>query len=224
MARSRFTSGETLHPADGVPWFFDAGSDSLEFAYSGALRPGMSERLHTPTDLGAWLAARIDRVDAAEVSDRDLTDAVNLRTALGELFLAAAAGADLPADHVDTVNLYAATPDIPPALDGGRRQAGAGRIRPAQALSTLARDAVDIFAQSAERSLRTCDDPTCGMVFYDESRTNNRRWCSMERCGNRAKVRPTASGGDASPEEKRSCDDRRGDVAQLTWTSFQKAT
>jgi predicted RNA-binding Zn ribbon-like protein len=27
------------------------------------------------------------------------------------------------------------------------------------------------------------------MVFHDESRTNNRRWCSMERCGNRAKVR-----------------------------------
>ena len=31
----RFTSGETMAPADGVPWFFDAGSDSLEFAYSG---------------------------------------------------------------------------------------------------------------------------------------------------------------------------------------------
>jgi predicted RNA-binding Zn ribbon-like protein len=26
-------------------------------------------------------------------------------------------------------------------------------------------------------------------VFRDESRTANRRWCSMQRCGNRAKVR-----------------------------------
>jgi predicted RNA-binding Zn ribbon-like protein len=26
-------------------------------------------------------------------------------------------------------------------------------------------------------------------VFFDESRSNNRRWCSMQRCGNRSKVR-----------------------------------
>jgi predicted RNA-binding Zn ribbon-like protein len=26
-------------------------------------------------------------------------------------------------------------------------------------------------------------------VFYDESRAGSRRWCSMQRCGNRAKVR-----------------------------------
>jgi len=26
-------------------------------------------------------------------------------------------------------------------------------------------------------------------VFHDESRTATRRWCSMSRCGNRAKVR-----------------------------------
>ena len=37
--------------------------------------------------------------------------------------------------------------------------------------------------------MRRATTPTCRMVFHDESRTNNRRWCSMERCGNRAKVR-----------------------------------
>ena len=63
-----------MHPSNGVPWFFDAGSDSLEFAYSGDMRRGVPEweRLREPRDLGDWLAARIDRVDPGEVTDRDL--------------------------------------------------------------------------------------------------------------------------------------------------------
>jgi len=191
MSRARFTSGEMMHPGNGVPWFFDAGSDSLEFAYTGDLARGVAEgeRLSTPAGLGRWLSERIDRVDAGEVSDRDLSDALNLRSALTGLYLAAAQGTPLPADDIDTVNLYAATPDIPPALGGGQRQAGAGRIRVGQVLSTLARDAVEIFSHPQERRVRTCDDATCRMIFHDESRTNNRRWCSMEHCGNRAKVR-----------------------------------
>lgn len=186
---TRFTHGEKLHPRDATPWFFDAGSDSLEFAYTGGLfREDLIERFAEPGDLVEWLVPRVERVDT-EVSDRDLADAKLLRDALAGLYVAAALDAPLPADDVDTVNLYAATPDIPPALAGGRRQAGAGRIRIAQVLSTLARDAVDIFSRPDENRVRTCDDPTCRMVFHDESRTNNRRWCSMERCGNRAKVR-----------------------------------
>ena len=41
---------------------------------------------------------------------------------------------------------------------------------------------------SVER-VRECAADDCAIVFYDESRSNNRRWCSMQRCGNRAKVR-----------------------------------
>jgi len=188
---ARFTSGQLMHPADGVPWFFDAGSDSLEFAYSGDLRRGVPEweQLRGPGDLGAWLAGRIDRVDPGEATDRDLADALHLRGALTGLYIAAANGAPLSPEDIDTVNLFAATPDIPPALAGGQRQAGAGRIRVGQVLSTLARDAIDVFDAIDERRVRACAADDCRMVFHDESRTNNRRWCSMEHCGNRAKVR-----------------------------------
>ncbi|MES1169760.1 MAG: ABATE domain-containing protein, partial [Leifsonia sp.] len=84
MSTARFTSGEMMHPSNGVPWFFDAGSDSLEFAYSGDLGRGVPawERLREPGDLGRWLAVRLDRVDAEEVTDRDLADALQLRGAL----------------------------------------------------------------------------------------------------------------------------------------------
>ena len=91
-------------------------------------------------------------------------------------------------EDVDTLNLYAATPDIPPALDGGSRQAGRTLVRTGQALATIARDAVHLFSH-AEGRIRECGADNCQLIFYDESRTNNRRWCSMQRCGNRAKVK-----------------------------------
>lgn len=36
--------------------------------------------------------------------------------------------------------------------------------------------------------LRLCPASDCGEAFYDGSRSGTRRWCSMELCGNRAKV------------------------------------
>lgn len=174
------STGQWLIAPEGISWFFDAGADSLDFASA-------PEPVHA-RDLGEWLAARYGRLDAGETSDRDLTDALALRVAIDRLAAAAADRAPLDPDDVDTINLFGATPDIPPALAGGRRQAGAGRLRIGQVLSTVARDAITILAVEPER-IRRCDADDCRRVFRDESRTANRRWCSMQRCGNRAKVR-----------------------------------
>jgi predicted RNA-binding Zn ribbon-like protein len=37
--------------------------------------------------------------------------------------------------------------------------------------------------------LRICHDPTCSVVFFDRSKNQSGKWCSMSVCGNRAKVR-----------------------------------
>jgi predicted RNA-binding Zn ribbon-like protein len=37
--------------------------------------------------------------------------------------------------------------------------------------------------------LKRCADDTCGWVFWDVSRNNSRRWCTMRVCGNRSKAR-----------------------------------
>ena len=174
------SAGQWLIAPEGVSWFFDAGAPSLDFAAA-------PEPVHA-RDLGEWLAARFDRLDAGEATERDLTDALALRAAIERMAAAAADRQPLDPDDVDTVNLFAATPDVPPALAGGRRQAGAGRLRTGQALSSLARDAIAILSVEPER-IRRCDADDCRRVFRDESRTANRRWCSMQRCGNRAKVR-----------------------------------
>lgn len=174
------SAGQWLIAPEGVSWFFDAGAPSLDFAAA-------PEPVHA-RDLGEWLAARFERLDPADTTERDLVDALALRFAINRLATASADGEPLDPDDIDTINLFAATPDVPPALVGGRRQAGAGRLRTGQALSSLARDAIAMLSLEPER-IRRCDADDCRRVFRDESRTANRRWCSMQRCGNRAKVR-----------------------------------
>src|SRR5213083_2221033 len=55
----------------------------------------------------------------------------------------------------------------------------------------LARDpaVTELIRQGDPRRLRKCANPTCRLMFYDTSKSGRRRWCSMQLCGGRAKVR-----------------------------------
>ena len=55
-------------------------------------------------------------------------------------------------------------------------------------LAAVARSAAELVAEGSSARLRVCSNPSCGLFFYDNSRTRRRRWCSMSRCGNRHKV------------------------------------
>jgi predicted RNA-binding Zn ribbon-like protein len=185
----------------GQHWWFDTGSVALDFAYSGEfgageraagdLHPGerASGERAAAERLGAWLADRFPEIDAAAAIERDLADARALQRALATLSRAASARETAAAEDVDVINLFAATPDIPPALAGASRQAGRSRARVGQAFSSIARAAVELFDERNAERIRECAADDCHLIFYDESRSNNRRWCSMQRCGNRAKVR-----------------------------------
>lgn len=181
-------TGQWMDAADGQHWWFDSGALALDFAYTGALESAGAEQLDEPGDLSAWLTDRFPEV-AATAGARELTDAKALRDAIGRLARTASRAEPLDADDIDTINLFAATPDIPPALPGGSRQAGRTNARPTQALSTIARDAVRLFGPEAGGRIRECSADDCAIVYLDTSRSGNRRWCSMQRCGNRSKVR-----------------------------------
>ena len=139
-------------------------------------------------DLAEWLHGRFAEFDG-NVNDRELLDALNLRGAIARAALATSRGENPDPADVDLINLYAATPDIPPVLAGGSRQAGRLTARVGQTLSEMARQVVELLSDDSSERIRECAASDCHLVFYDESRSNNRRWCSMQRCGNRAKVR-----------------------------------
>lgn len=51
----------------------------------------------------------------------------------------------------------------------------------------LARQAVEILGQGSGR-IKQCGGEFCAALFVDNSRSGRRRWCSMQGCGNKAKV------------------------------------
>ena len=54
----------------------------------------------------------------------------------------------------------------------------------------IARSAADLISSpDALAQLRECASETCEWLFLDRSRNHTRRWCDMNDCGGRAKVR-----------------------------------
>lgn len=58
-----------------------------------------------------------------------------------------------------------------------------------QILGAAEAEAINLIGGSATDRLRECAASDCYLLFFDTSRPGNRRWCSMQRCGNRHKVR-----------------------------------
>jgi predicted RNA-binding Zn ribbon-like protein len=56
------------------------------------------------------------------------------------------------------------------------------------AMARLAESLARELIQGHPDRLRICENPSCGWVFADTSRTGRRKWCDMATCGNRAKV------------------------------------
>jgi predicted RNA-binding Zn ribbon-like protein len=54
-------------------------------------------------------------------------------------------------------------------------------------LGALGRELAEM-AVDEPANLRACTADSCRMVYLDRSRGRRRRWCSMSRCGNAAKV------------------------------------
>ena len=55
-------------------------------------------------------------------------------------------------------------------------------------LAAIARSGAELIAEGPKNGLQQCSNPNCQVLFYDDSRTHRRKWCSMALCGNRSKV------------------------------------
>jgi predicted RNA-binding Zn ribbon-like protein len=174
----------------GEPRFwFRSGHVALDLALSGGddLRARW-ERLAAPSDLADWLAASDLGVGRLPVSGWDLAVAHELRDAIWPLAHATSDGKVLPGDAVAMLNDHASRPRLAPGLDGqGRRRWR--QPTAAAALAHIAAEAVELLGGPRADRVRRCAGDRCWLLFLDTSPPGRRRWCSMERCGNRAKVR-----------------------------------
>jgi predicted RNA-binding Zn ribbon-like protein len=180
------------HP-DGQVFSFDAGTLSLELACTtgGEGFRARFEILHTPPDLARWVADTRLGVPAADVraTEAELRLVKRLREAVWAGAYALATGAPVGAPAADTVNEIAAgAPPVPKIAPDGT-PTWSRPVTGAQIAAAIARDAVGTLTPPAAGRVRRCGADDCYLVYLDTSRPGNRRWCSMERCGNRAKVR-----------------------------------
>lgn len=212
------TTGRVLRDARGVSFRFDAGAVCLDFAHTGGEgRYAVFETLHEPADLGEWLAQPpLAAVLTVPATTQELAAAKVLRQAIWDASHAQAAHRPLPTAAVAAINRAAAAPPltpelassvappVAPGLAGSSAAAPplapgpagvsvaakwAAPVRATQALSTLAREMIELLSGPFSGRIRECASGDCPLVFVDTSRPGARRWCSMERCGNRHKLR-----------------------------------
>ncbi|MGJ5756300.1 putative RNA-binding Zn ribbon-like protein [Streptomyces puniciscabiei] len=173
-------------PALAFP--FLGGRPCLDFvATLGKRHATPVERIPDPAALARWITeAGLAAEDGpVPVAVRDLTEARALREAVYRVLRAAMAAREPDASDVALVNEVAARPDLAPQL-GARRWTARHPAR--AALATVARDAVLLVGGPLLERVKECGNPDCSLLFLDDSQARRRRWCSMERCGNLAKV------------------------------------
>jgi predicted RNA-binding Zn ribbon-like protein len=162
------------------------------------LRDMREERLGTPEALFCWLVdndlAAPEDIRPAESAAAEIhAEAIALREAIYRVFQSQIAGIAPPADQIAVLNGWLAEPAPGVALaytgnavhwrpspDGGS---------PRDLLRPVALSAAELITGPRAGRVRQCEDTGgCGWLFVDESRAQNRRWCSMGDCGNRAKA------------------------------------
>ncbi|MFE4395106.1 MULTISPECIES: CGNR zinc finger domain-containing protein [Streptomycetaceae] len=184
--------GLLLTTPGGGRFHFDPGALCLELLTTGGPGPYTRyEVLHRPADLAAWLPPSRLRLpaDAVRISPAQLAAARTLRDALWRLAAARAhGGRGTPADHA-VLNRAAEHPPLVPRIAPDGTAAAPLPADGAQLVSTLARDAIALLTGPYADRVRECGADNCQLIFVDTSRPGRRRWCSMERCGNRHKVR-----------------------------------
>jgi predicted RNA-binding Zn ribbon-like protein len=172
-------------------FIFISGRLCIDFTQTGGatgIRAAW-ERLRQPSDLADWLVFSPLRLKGLRVSPDEFAQAISLREAIWRAAEAIRQNQTPRAEDIATINRLASQPDLPPQLlRDGITTSWYPSPTAATALSTIARDAIDLFSGNLRSRIRECANPKCGLVFVDTSRPGKRRWCLMKRCGNMAKT------------------------------------
>jgi predicted RNA-binding Zn ribbon-like protein len=142
-----------------------------------------------PADLKDWLVES-DLIGPDEhVRAADVAYAIETREAL-RLMLLHNGGADASAEAVEAVNRAAARAQLTLQFDVD----GGSGLKPIArgvdgAIGAILAVAFAAMAEGSWTRLKVCPEETCRVAFFDHSKNRSRRWCSMEICGNRTKVR-----------------------------------
>lgn len=148
-----------------------------------------TEELGSLDDLLRW-AAKAERLPPSllrrfEHATGLFTAAIDLRETIHRCFAATASGRT-----PELTALNAALADAPPRqrVRAGGWEVEAPAAKVGVLLAPVLWSAADLLVGRQLARVRQCANPACGWLFLDDSKSGNRRWCSMSACGNRAKA------------------------------------
>jgi len=149
------------------------------------------EPLADPSCLGEFLAKWNLEVSHPP-GPGDLSSLFHLRGLLEGLLARVAHGQELTQEDMDGLNAYLSRCPLARRFSG---EAGKARVVlvPFErdwdwVLSEIATSCAELLAVGDPRRIKMCENPDCRWIFYDESRSRNKRWCD-KACGNLLKVR-----------------------------------
>ena len=185
---------------DAPPFRLD--NEKLAFRFTATLsdRQGVAiERLPTPNRLDDWLAANDLALGREHATTADLEVAQALREAIHRLGTATVDGNDPAASDLEILNrLLREERPVPELTPSGLRWKFKAGHHVRGALGLIAHDAATVLGGTERSHVKTCEAPECRGLFVDTSRGQNRRWCSMNICGNRAKKAKFRGSGSAA--------------------------
>ena len=158
----------------------------IDFVNTAGFGPDR-EDLQTPRELIAWLDGR-GLEPGGRATSADLEEARRVREALRAILLA----------HNDCdADLTAAMAVIDDAACrahlGVRFADGTTRIEPRNpgvrgALGRILGEVAAGMADGTWERVKACRADDCQYAYFDAAKNRSRAWCSMQSCGNRAKV------------------------------------
>ncbi|GIG63722.1 CGNR zinc finger domain-containing protein [Phytomonospora endophytica] len=179
----------------GESFRFDPGNLCLELLLTGGPPPwDVYEILTDPAVVATWVTeSRLTIGNPLAPEDVHLTPGdLDLIRAFRDVMwrvapVIAQGGAPAPED-LERINAAVGDPPHTRLDPRSGLLRWAGPVTGAQIVAAAARDAVDMIGTDARERVRQCQGSNCSLLFLDTSRPGNRRWCSMQRCGNRHKV------------------------------------
>ena len=140
----------------------------------------------TTASLAWWLHDRMLLDPTEEPPEPDLVWALSVRDALISKVLENM-GADPDPAANDLLNAAVADTGLRPRFEGNPFETDADGVR--SAIGRLLGIAFLAELDGSWHRFRRCADPSCLTVFYDRTKNHSGKWCSMQSCGNRSKVR-----------------------------------
>jgi predicted RNA-binding Zn ribbon-like protein len=174
---------------DTVDWrTSDHARDTLD-SYAALIGWSSKKGLLDQKQVSALVRASA-RKDLAPV----LAEAVRLREAIYRIFSAIAHKSRAPPKDLEILNEYLArslSRMVVKETEEGYDWGLSCDTTPEMMLYQIAESAAMLLTSKDLSRVRECanEEEGCGSLFLDCSKSQTRRWCSMESCGNRAKSR-----------------------------------